>query len=82
MLEEHRVELVAGRLDDASDGHDTAIGLCLHLMTSAFLHIHEGVLGAEGVLAIEYHFYFTFEHIECLLHIWMDMGSGYFAFLE
>ena len=51
-------------------------------MTGAFLHIDEGVLGAEGVLAIEYNFYLAIHHIECLLHIWMDMGCSYFAFLE
>ena len=51
-------------------------------MTGAFLHIDEGVLGAEGVLAIEYDFYLTFHHIECLLHIGMDMCGCDFSFLE
>ena len=51
-------------------------------MTGAFLHIDESVLGAEGVLAIEYDLYLAFHHIECLLHIGMDMGGSYFAFLE
>ena len=51
-------------------------------MTGAFLHIDEGVLGAKGVLAIEYDFYLAIHHIECLLHIGMDMGYGYLSFLE
>ena len=51
-------------------------------MTGAFLHINEGVLGAEGVLAIEYDFYLAIHHIERLLHIGMDMGGSDFAFLK
>ena len=51
-------------------------------MTGAFLHIYEGVLGAESVLAIEYDFYLTFHHIECLLHIGMDMCGCNFSFPE
>ena len=51
-------------------------------MTGAFLYIDKGILIADGMLAIEYDFHLSFEHIECLLHIGMDMCDGNLSFLE
>ena len=51
-------------------------------MAGAFLHIDEGVLGADSVLAIEYDLYLAFHHVECLLHIRMYMSGCDFSFLE
>lgn len=81
-LEEHGVELVAGGLNDAPDGHDAGGGEGSELVRGAFVDIDEGVFSANGMLVIEHDFEFAIKDIERLLHIGMDMGGGDFACTE